>query len=206
MWVGLALTTAYLGIGVGLNLWAVRDATAVLRAAGAPTAEVRVYPTMLQPFLRRVVARGEQRSFVGWHTTLRAGCVHGTSFPELASDPRRKELESTWEGALFVWFAMDEVTAHADPGADGTTWISLDDLRYGGFGTPPSRSMWGVRAPYDDRGRRTGPVERFRRSLGERTGLETIWRGALGDFDGLPADPGTRCPPSQPLVRPATPA
>ena len=193
--IGIALTTSYLVAGVGLNAVAERDAAALLRAAGAPAAQVRAYPTMLQPFLRRIVARGADRSFVGWHTTLRLGCVHGTSFDELGADLRRDELESTWEGALFVWFAMDEVAAHADPGTNGTTWISLDDLRYGGFGTPPSRSMWGVRAPYDAAGQRTGPVERFRRPLGERTGLDPLFRGTWGDFRGIDADPETRCAP-----------
>ena len=150
---------------------------------------------MLQPFLRRIVARGEERSFVGWHTSLRLGCVHGTSFDELGPDPRRDDLEATWEGALFVWFAMNEVTAHADPGPDGSTWISLDDLRYGWFGGDPSRSMWGVRAAYDAAGRREGPVERFRRGFGERTGLGPLFEGTFGDFGGLESDPATRCAP-----------
>ncbi len=192
---GLLLTTSYLLLGVGLNAIAEHDASQVLRAAGAPAREVRAYPTLMQPFLRRIVARGDGESFVGWHTSLRLGCVHGTSFAEPDTDPRVIELSETWEGRLFIWFAMEETTAHADPDEDGTSWVSLDDLRYGGFGTPPSRSMWGVRARYDASGTRIGPVERFRRGFDERTGFEPLARGTFGDFRRLPADARTSCAP-----------
>ena len=192
--IGLAVTTAYLLAGVGLNAWTTRDARAVLARAGAPATEVRAYPTGLQPFLRRVVAREDGEAFVGWHSTLRLGCVHGATFTENEDDPRARELVSTFEGGLFHWFAMEEVTAHADPEPDGSTWVSIDDLRYGGLGSPPARSMWGVRARYDANGERIGPVERFRRSLGERMSFGTLQRGTFGDFTGIPADPETRCP------------
>jgi inner membrane protein len=194
--IGLVVTTTYLVVGVGLNGLAERDARQVLEAAGAPALEVRVYPTMLQPFLRRVVSRGDGESFVGWHTSLRLGCVHGSSFAEPDSqDPRIADLAGTWQGQLFHWFAMEETTAHIDPEEDGTSWVSLDDLRYGGFGSPPSRSMWGVRARYDPAGERIGPVVRFRRGFDERSGFGPLLEGTFGNFAGQEADTRTRCDP-----------
>ncbi len=193
----LAITTLYLVAGVGLNAYAENRAQEHLRAAGRPAAAVRAYPTFLQPFLRRVVARDADQTFVGWYTTLRPGCIHGETFTERRG-PAIDDLKKTWEGALFTWFAMDEISANVSP-ADGTAqWVTLDDLRYGGLGSEPSESMWGVRAGYSTDNVRITHVERFRRNIAARGTFDSLWSGTRGDFSSLAADPATRCQTESP--------
>lgn len=181
--IGLAITTGYLVAGVGLNEWARGDVTESLSVGDE--ASVEVYPTMLQPFLRRVTLREGERRFVGWHTTLASGCVHGTWFPDPPADARVDDLRRSWEGALFVWFALEDVLGHVDAIPGGGARVSLDDLRYGGLGTPPDRGMWGVEAHYGNDGVRASPVTRFRRPLGDRTGFDSLWEGTFGRFEGV---------------------
>ncbi len=175
----LALGAIYLMGGVALNELARSDAA---RALGARRAEVRVYPTLLQPLMRRVVARQDGTVWVGWHTTLAMGCPFGERFPEPPSSAEAGELRDTWEGRLMRWFALDDVVVHTTRLPDGSALVEMEDLRYGMPGQPPSRSMWGVRARYDAAGRRTGPVERFRRPRAEGTSLAVLGELTLGRF------------------------
>ena len=155
----LALSTVYLLAGVALNELA-RTQVRPLLAEGS---EVRVYPTLLQPFLRRVVARENGRIWVGWHTSLAPGCPYWQSLPVPAETGEGRELAATWEGRTMRWFALDDVVLHTTPLPGGGSLVEMEDLRYGLPGQAPGRSMWGVRARYNAGGAREGPVERFRR-------------------------------------------
>ena len=194
---GLVLSTAYLLGGVGLNAYARADVRAALGGgaageggeAGAGGAAlgagggVRVYPSLLQPLLRRAVARQEGRVYVGWHTPLRPGCPTGRWFREPPESPALQKLRASWQGALFHWFALGEVshTRTALPG--GGVRVALEDLRYGGLRGPPQHGIWGVRADFDAEGRRSGPVERFeRRDFSQLGSLGGLLRAALGDM------------------------
>ncbi len=158
----LALSSAYLVLGVGLNEFARRDVAQVLGAS-----DVRVYPTVLQPFLRRAVVRDGGEIWVGWHSTLAPGCPFGERFPAPKPSPEARDLAASWEGRIMAWFAMDDVVLVTNRLGDGSATVEMEDLRYGLPGQPPERSMWGVRARYDPSGARVGPVERFRRSAGD---------------------------------------
>lgn len=179
--VGLALMLSclYLVGGVGLNELARSDAA---RALGATRAEVHAYPTLLQPLMRRIVARHDGKVWVGWHTTLALGCSFGQSFPEPAETAASLELEGTWEGQLMRWFAMDEVVVHTSQLPDGGALVEMEDLRYGMPGQSPARSMWGVQARYDAAGTRMAPVERFRRPRGEGVSFAILSDLTLGHF------------------------
>jgi len=176
----LALSTLYLVVGVALNAVAVADTERILARRPRPP-EVRVYPTLLQPFLRRVVARDTDRTWVGLHTTLAPGCTQGDWFSEPARDGRVADLRATWEGGLLGWFAMGETSAHVEPAPGGRSWVSLEDLRYGPLGGAPDRGLWGVRALYDAAGRRVSPVVRFSRRIETRGTLEDLWHAMWGD-------------------------
>lgn len=175
----LVLSTLYLFVGIGLNEYARRDVHAIVGA----DADVRIYPTVLQPFLRRVVVRDGEEGIVGWHTTLAPGCPWWEHFAWPAKTEEARELESTWEGRTMRWFAMDDVLLRTLRMPDGGAVVEMDDLRYGLPGMPPDRSMWGVRAVYDERGQRSGAVLRFRRGQGEVM-LAGFFDWALGRFEG----------------------
>ncbi len=175
----LVLSTLYLLAGVGLNEFAKAD----LHRLRSDEARVAVYPTLLQPFLRRVVLRDEGLVFVGWHSTLRPGCPWWESFPEPAPTPQSRELQATWEGRTMQWFALDDVVLRSEPAQDGGTTVFMEDLRYGLPGLAPDQSMWGVTAHYDAQGRRTGPVRRFGRSRGSAT-VAGFGSWVRGEFRG----------------------
>lgn len=165
----LALSTAYLFVGVGLNEVARADIRSVLTKQGASQARVNVYPTLLQPLMRRVVARADGQLWVGWYTSLAPGCPLWQSTPEPKTSPESRELAQTWEGQLMAWFALDNIALVTTRLPNGGALVEMEDLRYGFPGQAPERSMWGVRASYDAAGQRQGPVQRFRRQP-ERNG------------------------------------
>jgi inner membrane protein len=185
----LALSSLYMVYGVELNREAERDVRAALAAEGHPDARVRAYPTILQPYLRRVVARLDDEIRVGLYTPLRAGGPVWERFTP-PQHPLIEALASTPEGALFVWFAMEEVVGHVSPSPRGTV-VELDDIRYGLPGRP-DRGLWGVRGVFDRQGRLLGPVQRFERRDGFRLELGALWRAMWGDFAALGLDPGPR--------------
>lgn len=181
----LVVSSAYLLYGVHLNAATEAQAARLLAAEGAPAARVRAYPTLLQPWLRRVVARdpgGEVR--VGLHTMLEPDRIYWERFRE-PTHPLIARTLATREGTILTWFAMGEITGRVQPTADG--WIvEVHDLRYG-FPGAPDEGLWGIRAAYDGGGRLLGPIERFDqpRDAAARARLRALWRAVWGDFTTL---------------------
>jgi inner membrane protein len=186
----LAVSSAYMLYGTWLNLEAERDVRNVLAAEGYPDARVRAYPTIFQPYLRRVVARVDEEVRVGFYTPFRPGEPVWERFKP-SQHPLIDVLKRTPEGALFIWFAMEEVTARVTESPHSIV-VELEDLRYGYPGTP-DQGIWGIRAVFDREGRRLGPVSRFsRRREGLRFGLRDLWHATWGDFSGFGLEPGPR--------------
>jgi inner membrane protein len=185
----LALSTAYLFYGVHLNRRAELEVTRQLQEQGVVEALVQVYPTIFQPYLRRVVARTPDQILVGLTTSLRPSRL----FLERFSPPEHplvEKLRSTREGSIFVWFAMGEVAPRVIEQADDRTLIEIDDLRYGYPGSP-DQGIWGIRALFDERGELVGRVQRFnRRRSGRVPSLESFWRAVQGDFGAMGAAAG----------------
>lgn len=182
----LALSWSYMFFGVWLNDRAAADVRETLAAEGVPDAVVRVYPTILQPFLRRVVVRTGDEIQVGLYTPLRSKRLVLESFFD-ERGPLVEALKRTPEGALFTWFALDEVTGRVTRSRDGYV-VELDDLRYGMPGRP-DEGFFGVRARFDRDGRQLGPVRRFQRSRPLEVGLSELWDAMWGDFAALGLDP-----------------
>ncbi len=183
--VALAVSSAYLVFGFAMNQRAERAIRAQLAAEGQPAAEVRVYPTLLQPFLRRVVARlpGELR--VGLYTPFREGGPVWARVEAPPPHPLVDALARTREGSIFIWFAMGEVYPRVRA-APGGAVVELDDLRYG-FPGRPDQGMWGIRARFDPAGRLRGPILRYSRPA-PGSGLDLVgglWRATWGDFSGF---------------------
>lgn len=195
----IALSTLYLAGGTGLNALARADAARTLRVEAQP-ARLAVYPTFLQPLLRRVTLKTETQGFSGWYSALRPGCVHGLSYA-IASDPRIEDLKQDRRGKLFTWFALGDIAGNVEEAVSGEARVTLDDLRYAGFFTPPQYGAWGIAADYDAGGQRRSPITRFYRPVAMQGGIDALWRATLGDFSGIPgatlcrkATPGEETP------------
>jgi len=181
--IALALTSAYMLYAANLNASLERALAAQLRSEVGATVRVRAYPTLLQPWLRRVVARADDRVRIGWVHTSAPGDVRWQEFA-LASDPRIEALASTPEGRLFSWFAMDDVAGRVREVEDGAV-VELDDLRYGVPGDP-RLGMWGVRGFFDRSGTLRSAVERFSRPRSaDALDPAMLVRAAFGDLNSL---------------------
>lgn len=159
---GLVLTTAYLFYGLGLNGAAEARARAELAAEGVPVDGVRAYPTLLQIYQRRIVARSGDEVRVGWLTLWRPRAIVWQRFT-VARDPLVTAARETDEGRLLEWFAMGQTAAALHGSANGTV-VEIDDLRYG-FPSNPREGLWGIRARFDGAGRLEGRPERIDRPL-----------------------------------------
>lgn len=155
---GVAASTLYLGYGAWLNGRAEAQAAADLRSRGIE-ARVRAYPTLLQPWVRRVVARSGDRVHVGHVSTLSGGRAPWAAFTEPA-DPRIDAVRATADGALFEWFAAGQTTGRV---VEGGRAVEVEDLRYGGPAGPPDHGLWGIRMSLGPDGQPAGRAARFNR-------------------------------------------
>jgi len=184
----LALSWSYMGYATWLNERAEADIARALAASGQPVEVVESYPTLLQPYLRRFVARGGDEVWVGLHTPLGGGATRWDRFQDAKAHPLAQRLKQTPHGRLFEWFAMNETTTRVTQTRTGIT-VEIDDLRYG-VPTAPTRGMWGIRGTFDAGGQLVGPVVRTRLEAGSRGDLEGLWRGMRGELSPSGA-PGT---------------
>jgi inner membrane protein len=181
----LVLSWTYLGCGYALNE---RARQLIEAQIDAPDARVRVYPTILQPFLRRVVVRSGDELQVGLYTPWREA---GPLWERVRSAPPQPLIEAlmrTREGTIFVWFAMGEVVAHVEQLRDGFA-VEIDDLRYGSL-EDRERGFWGIRGVFDANGDLRAPIEivHYGRPQSWSSALGDVWRAAWGDFSGLERD------------------
>jgi inner membrane protein len=183
--IALAVSTAYLIYGLHHNRRAEAEVRRALAAEGIHGAAVRSYPTILQPYLRRVVVRTPDEVRVGLYTALRPGRPVWETFEPPPPHPLIEKLSRTREGAIFIWFAMGEVAARVIERGD-VSIVEIDDLRYGLPGAP-DQGMWGIRASFDRNGELRGSVKRFARSRPGtvRGTLRALARATVGDFSGL---------------------
>ncbi len=177
----LALSTAYLAYGLRLNREAEARARAELAEEGLRDAAVSAYPTLLQPYLRRLVARDGDEIRVGWLSLWSPHRIEWQSFRE-PRDERVFEARRTREGRLFEWFTSGQ-NAAALVTTSGGAVVEIDDLRYG-FPSEPQRGLWGIRVHFDRGGQLVPPVDRVDRPLPESAAalLMRIWRDTFGVF------------------------
>jgi inner membrane protein len=178
----LVLTTAFLFYGLHLNHATETEARRQLAPRASAALSVRAYPTLFQPWLRRVVARDGRDVSVGLLSTWRPHAIDFRSFRE-PDDARIAAALATPEGELFSWFAMGQTTARVVETAGGAA-VEVDDLRYG-YGEAPDQGLWGLRFPLDAQGRPAGAVERYSRR--PRAALlatfGVIWRATFSPED-----------------------
>jgi inner membrane protein len=156
--VALLLSTAYLFYGLWLNVGAKELVRRQLAAGGMVNVRLGCYPTIFQPYLRRVVAHMDDKVCVGAITMWKPGPIRWKCFT-VPENPLIERLRQTKKGKIFEWFALGEVAPRLTSLEDGFL-VELNDLRYG-LGGPPYQGLWGVRAKFDHQGRMRGEVERF---------------------------------------------
>jgi inner membrane protein len=178
-WVALAVSSAYVGLGLVINDRAEAIARAQLAAEGVGASRVSAYPTLLQLPFRRIVARSGDEVRVGWLNVLGPRPIAWERFTA-ASGPLVEAARAAEEARILEWFAMGEATPRVVDGPGGPV-VEIDDLRYG-FPGRPQDGLWGVRVRLDGEGRPTGPGERFDRELPAEVLdlLGQVWRETLG--------------------------
>ena len=181
--VALVLSWSYLGYGWWLNEEAETQIAQELVASGHPPDEVNSYPTFVQPYLRRFVARSGNQIWVGLHTPLGGGVTRWEQFEATRPHPLVARLLATPRGEIFDWFAMGEVAARVIPDPQGFA-VEIDDLRYG-FPENPQRGMWGIRGVFDSDQQPIGRVERIHLSRPSGLSLGSLWNAMRGDFSTL---------------------
>ncbi len=180
----LALTSAYLFYGLDLNRRTESEATRQLAVAGVAASSVHAYPTLVQPWLRRVVARAGDEVRVGLFSTWEPAPIAWERFHQ-EPRPAVEAARATAAGRLFEWFAMGQTAARVRPLCDDAdprlcpVEVEIEDLRYG-YGEGPGESLWGIRVTLDAAGRPQGPVRRFnRRPPGVAHALARLWRATF---------------------------
>jgi inner membrane protein len=189
-WIVLWLTTAFLFYGLSQNQRVEAMSRAQLADEGVSAADVRVYTTIFQPWLRRVVVDDPEGGRVAFASSLQTGAIAWQCFT-VPRDPRIEAARLTREGRLLTWFANGDVWPDILPLPDGGTRVMLWDRRYGVPG-PTINGWWGVEVGFESNGQRNGTPQRIalpREVTGDA--LAQFWRASLGAPTALfPHAPG----------------
>jgi inner membrane protein len=156
--IALTLSTVFLMGGSFFNNQAISLATKDLELKNLEAYEVSCYPTLFQPFYRRLVAQNGGTSCIGYISLLRPKAPIAWQCMDELFNPLAEKLKSTREGKLFNWFAMGKVRTVIKHLDHGNTLVQLNDLRYGFPGTP---SLWGIEAIFNNKGERISSIEYF---------------------------------------------
>ncbi|HET6519432.1 MAG TPA: metal-dependent hydrolase [Geminicoccaceae bacterium] len=142
----LALSTAFLGYGLLLNGRAEAEAARQLAAEGVAPDGLRAYPTILQPWYRRLVARDGDRVLVGYLSTWDPHPIPWLTFEDGARGSAAAEaVLASPEGRLFAWFADRQTLVRAEPDGPAATLVRVHDLRIG-LPDRADKGLWGIRA------------------------------------------------------------
>lgn len=176
---GLALTTAYLFLGLAQNGRAEAEARRQLAAEGVRYDRLRVYTTVFQIWLRRVVVRTPQEVRVGFVSTWAPQPIRWTRYP-VPESPLVARTRDTEAGRVFEWFTSEETLATVRPAEGGGTIVELTDARYGVPGGN-ERGFWGLRAVFGAEGRLAGAPARFGipRAV-DRGAIQALFRASFG--------------------------
>lgn len=180
----LALSTLYLFFGWSQNDAAERFARAQLAHEGASVPAVQAYPSIFQPFLRRVVAEGDDGVRVGFVSTLAPSAIRWTCLARPA-EPRIAAGARSEAGRILEHFAAGRVWPRLVPLDGGAIEVRLTDLRYG-FPGDTVAGWWGIEATVDaDGGLETQPRRvRLVREL-SWDAVRAVFRASAGDVAAI---------------------
>lgn len=170
----LFFVSAYTLFAWSLNDRVEREASAQLNGSRAA---VTAYPTMFQPYLRRVVAETPEEVRVGFYSVLNPEQIRWQTFPREAHPPL---VAATEEAEIFQWFAMNKVIWRSHENGNGERVVEALDYRYGLFGGS-ELGFWGIRAELDAAGRLLEDPRTFQnRPAADRDRLTQFWQAVVG--------------------------
>lgn len=190
--IALALSTLFLAYGYWQNVKAERIAAAQMAEQNITPDRVRVYTTIFQPYLRRIVVR----ETIGDDEWLRVGFVSALNPQPIKwlcrkeDTGQREAILQTRGGSLFRWFSGDELSY-----AKNGPFVLVTDARYGTPG-PSVFGFWGLEyrtnAGIVDVAAEPAyihlPRDASRRAIGE------LFRAALGWPNDFLPEQDTHCP------------
>jgi len=180
--VALTLTSGYLFYGLAQNDDAYLYARKQLADEGAPHADVRVYTTMFQIFLRRIVVHFPDEVWVGFVTTWAPDKIVWHKHPQAPLQIRQAILNHSY-GKIYNWFASDELIFRPHQ-SEPYQWDMLDS-RFGFFGNS-IWGIWGRTVTVDEDGFVQDNFKGFRVVLKmDQYDLLGIWKAAFGKNDLL---------------------
>ncbi len=138
----LLVSSAYLAYGWHLHVRAADFARQDLAGFGVAAEQVEAFPTILQPYARRVVARTPERDYVGFVSMWEPCSIPWTS-GRRAPEELGRALELRRDGRVFSWFAMGWTHYGL---ADGGETLIAADLRYG-TEDDPRVSVFSIEVP-----------------------------------------------------------
>lgn len=183
----LLVTTCYLFFGLWVNHAAIKEVETKLHLKGIVAQEIGSYPTILQPFLRRIVVRYDDSIKFGYISMWNPHPITWTTEKLENSILIKKLLEST-EGEVFSWFAMNQILCKVYKSEDKLLTpppqaikaihriVEIYDLRYG-YRSLPGRGIWFIRGEFDIVGNLIGEVQYHRRPLPEKITIVEIIKG-----------------------------
>jgi inner membrane protein len=140
----LALSTLYLFFGWSQNDAAERIARAQIARDDGGFPVVQAYPSIFQPFLRRVVVEQDEGVRVGFVSTLAPSPIRWTCLARPV-EPRIAAVADSEAGRILTHFAAGRVWPFLVPLDDGAVEVRLTDLRYG-FPGDTVAGWWGIAA------------------------------------------------------------
>jgi len=181
MWsarIALMLTTLYLCYGVFQNATAQKKGSDQITELGLSVTEVRAYPTLFQPWLRRIVARDAEHVYVTFLNSLNADAGRWIALEHHLDNQRVQALLNTEEGEIFRWFSNEQMVGILPDEVDHP--VLIDDFRYG-MVTDPTRGIWGMKAKVNMDGTLESPPTRFNHRPKEpKTLLKAFWNTLIG--------------------------
>jgi inner membrane protein len=172
----LIFISIYTALGWSINGKVEAEARAQL---SAPPERITAYPTMFQPYYRRIVAQTADEVLVGYYSILNHKQIEWRRY-ERHDDPRISVVAVTPEAEIFRWFSLNNLFWRVSPREDGSTIVEALDTRYG---APNGNDLgfWGISAVVDASGRILGPVGYLSlRPSVSRNVLTDLWRETFG--------------------------
>jgi inner membrane protein len=169
------------GYAWSINNETVRVARASLAEEGIETARVLSYPTLFQPWFRRMTAETDTDIRVGFYSPLTDQPIDWQVHPKPDSD-LILHMSRTMEYRVLEKFAMGQIAWRIKPTADGQVRVEAHDIRYLGFDPTSLSALWGMEAVFDGNNTLVARPTRFSNRPDVSGDIFTVmWVGAFGE-------------------------